>query len=313
MIAPAQRARAADGVTVEWLAPRECSAALRVQTRIAEDLGGTRMPEADVTAVVTGEPGAWRAVLTVDGVVHIEREVTAPSCETLADAVALVTVVALDPFAITPPIERRVPPDPAPLRSEPRATEPVPPARAPEEPSVAPRRRSLPEAALRVEVGGSAFALPQPGAVLGLAPVVDVGRLRLELPVRWRVPYDEPAPRDVEVRMQQLTVGPRACGVPRRGAIGLLLCGGLDAGLVAARGRGAALAREQTAIEPWLAVTAAVGVRWRVNRRFATWAIVEGAVSALRPAFHVVEDGDVFESPPATLLVAIGGELRFPR
>ncbi|HWB81700.1 MAG TPA: hypothetical protein VG755_42350, partial [Nannocystaceae bacterium] len=78
-------------------------------------------------------------------------------------------------------------------------------------------------------------------------------------------------------------------------------------------GRGDALQRRHTAIAPWLTVNAALGVRWRIARRFATWLAIEGAVTAVRPAFHLVDDGDVYRAPPAALLVAIGGELHFSR
>lgn len=301
-------AHAADDVRIEWVATPGCDARARVERRVEADLGAARMPATRVVVTASGAGDEWHAALSITGATELNREVTAESCETLADAVAIVTVVALDPFALA----RSVEPLPAPAKG----VAPTPVPRRPPTAAVVtptPRSRVRPHAALRLELGASAFSLPQVGAQLGIAPIVVLRRARFELPVRWRAPSDRAAPEGVTVRMQQVTLGPRGCWVPTRGAIGLLVCGGLDAGLIAARGRGAALAKQRTAVQPWLAVTGAIGASWRVNRRFATWLAVEGSVATLQTTFHLREPGDVWQGARAALLAAIGGELHFPR
>jgi hypothetical protein len=300
------------GVTVRWSGADACDGGNRLRERIADDLG-TAVPETTVDVVVTSENDGWRGAVTLRGASEMHREIVASECRALADAVALVTVVALDPFAI---VERthvvvdeppEAPPEVPAVRTPAPAPTPVPAVVPP------PRRpRPTPTAGVRVELGVSAFALPGLGPVLGLAPLVERGRLRIEAPVRWSLPRDHGVRDDVAGRLQLFTIGPRACFVSGHAAIGALVCGGLELGAMIASGRGRALVRTTTAAQPWVAAVAAVGLRWRVHRRFALWLAIESAVPFARPGFHVVADADVHRAAPATLSFAIGGELHFP-
>ena len=310
----AERRGAPVGVTVQWSGADTCDGSERLRRRIADDLGA-EVPESRLEVIVTEEPSRWHGTLTLRGASELRREIHADDCGALADALALVTVVALDPFAI---VERmHVEPEPAAID----APVEIPTVRAPEAatmPSVAPTpsmpRRSRPtiHAGLRVELGVSAFALPGLGAVVGIAPLLDRGRLRVEAPVRWSLPRERSVDNEVSGRLQLVTIGPRACFVPGRAAIAALLCGGVELGAMIAAGRGRALVRSTTAAQPWVAAAAAVGLRWRVHRRFAIWLALESAVPFARPGFHVVKEGDVHRAAPATLSFAIGGEVHFP-
>lgn len=319
VLAAAMPARA--GIRVAWSGPPGCDDGARLRERLGADLGdGVDSIAADVDVRVVAERGSWRAHLRVDGPVSLQRELTASSCTRVADAAAIVTVVAIDPFVLAPrvavalaPTQLDVVPEPTlPAAEADAGVVAANPARAAVPAARLPRRREL-AGALRVELGGWGYAMPGLGVALGLVPLLDVGRLRVELPVRWRTPSVRPVQPGVSVRTQQLAVGPRLCGVPRRGAIGVALCGGAEAGFISARGRGPALARDRLSVRPWASVTGAVAVDWRVHRRFALWLGLEGALALVRPAFHVVEAADAFRVGPATLFVAVGAELRFPR
>ncbi|HWB75068.1 MAG TPA: hypothetical protein VG755_08925, partial [Nannocystaceae bacterium] len=217
-LAFAREARAGD-VSVAWTGPPDCDGGARIERRIADDLGGAQFPATHVAIAVARSADAWRGALTIAGATSLQRELVAPSCETLADAAAIVTVVALDPFAISGRVHAAAaPPAPAPAPAPTRDVV----AAAP------PPVRRRPVIALRIELGASAFALPRTAAVVGLAPLVELAHWRFELPVRWHVPFAEPVRTGVDVRMQQLTVGPRGCAMPGRGAIRMLVCGGLD-------------------------------------------------------------------------------------
>jgi hypothetical protein len=304
-------------IEVRWDGSGDCERSDRLRRRIALDLG-ERAPSTatrlDVDAATDGD--RWRARLRLSGATALERSFTAPDCDALADAAALVAVVALDPFAIAPRVAARTRVEaPAPAPS-PGAT-PVPePAPLPAVPVAAPKptrtAREPVHFALRAELGLSAFALPRIGATVGLAPLVEGRRWRVELPLRWSLPREQFLREGVGGRLQLVAANPRGCFVPGRGALGVPLCAGLDAGAMIARGRGDALARSDVAATRWLAATLAVAVRWRVHRRFATWLAIEGAVPFGRPRFHVVTAGEVHQAAPAALFVAIGGELHFP-
>jgi hypothetical protein len=321
---PGLQARAAppptsvEPIGVRWSGPGECERAERVRRRIAADLGdrvATTPSELDVRA--SGDASGWHATLELRGAAAMQRRLGARDCDALADAVALVAVIALDPFVLTPRVhaiahaQEVVVPAPAPGI----APDAAPPAfvRAPEPPprGAGPRSRPAIHAALRVELGVSAFALPGIGPVVGLAPVLDGGRWRVEMPLRWSSPRERVVRDGVGGRLQLAAANPRGCWVPGRGAIGVPLCAGIEAGAMIARGRGEGLASTTTAASRWVAATLSVAVTWRVHRRFSTWLAVEGAVPFGRPRFHVVADADVHEAGPAALVVAIGGEVHF--
>ncbi len=310
-------AEGASVVAVRWTGSSDCERAERVQRRIADDLRGRTLAAASELDVrVEGSPGAWRAALELRGATAMQRSIAAADCDALADAVALVGVVALDPFALAPrvhatsdavvPAPGVTPPGPA------IASSATPSTRSPSRPPPRTRTREPLHAALRIELGASGFGLPGIGAVVGIAPLVEGDRWRFEVPVRWSLPREHDVRADVVGRFQLVAANPRGCFVPGRGPIGVPLCGGVDVGAMIARGSGDALASESTAATQWIAGTLSVAVRWRVHPRFATWLAVEGSVPFGRPTFHVEMPGDAYEAGPATLLVAIGGEVHFP-
>lgn len=305
----------ATAIAVRWSGSSDCERSERVRRRIAEDLGGRAPATAtELDVRVAGAQGAWRADLDLRGATAVQRSIVAVDCDALADAVALVGVVALDPFALAPRVRATttiVVPMPAAPTTGPAITarrDDVDPTARPRPPA---RVRERVHGALRIELGASGFGLPGIGAVVGLAPLVEGDRWRFEMPVRWSLPREEVVREGVAGRYQLVAANPRGCFVPGRGPVGVPLCGGVDLGAMLGTGRGDGLASTTTAASPWVAATLSVAVRWRVHRRFATWLAVEGAVPFGRPTFHVQNPGDAYQAGPATLLVAIGGEVHF--
>jgi hypothetical protein len=314
--APAIAEPDAGAIAVHWAAPGECERGERARRRIAIDLGERTPGErVDVDVRVQPDGEAWRAMLELRGPTQAQRTIVARDCDALADGVALVVVVALDPFALGRAARTRTlaaREEAALARAEPPSDD-APPAQVERAPSRRGTRLREPvHAALRAELGASAFALPGIGVLVGIAPVVDGDRWRVEVPVRWSLPREQNVREGVGGRLQLVAAGPRGCWVPGRRTVGVPLCAGLEAGAMIGRGRGDALVRTDVAATRWLAATLSVAVRWRVHRRFATWLAIEGIVPFGRPAFHVVRDGDVFQSRAAAVLVALGAELHFP-
>ena len=100
------------------------------------------------------------------------------------------------------------------------------------------------------------------------------------------------------------------CWIPGRLALRGALCGGLSAGGVFGEGVGV--------VEPlrprgaWLAAHASVGVRWAFAPK---WRVaVDGllAVGLIRPAFHVGDRDDLFQSPRLGGAGTVGIERRLP-
>jgi hypothetical protein len=205
----------------------------------------------------------------------------------LADAVALIVAVTLDPVAVTQTLARReaalVEPEPEP---EPMP-EPLPDATAERERGLAPRdddggitlvldddADDGPRAArarLRgaVSLHGGASYGPSAhafGLVGGRTALLGRG-WRVELGARWIAPRrlgTSEAPARLDAWMVEL----RGCGVPTPGPIELPICVGFEAGAV--RGRGLEPLPDPTVARfAWLAPTLSVGLRWAPVERVA--------------------------------------------
>lgn len=230
----------------------------------------------------------WRAELElVDADGRAQRSFEASSCDALADAVALIVAVTLDPVAVTQALARR---DTAivdsPVPEQPPQPEPEPPARLPLGPApsndddegiqlvldaddVAPPRRARPRLRVGVSLHGGASYGPTPRAfgLLGGRAALLGEAWRVELGARWVAPrrvVDTGAAASLDAWMVEL----RGCGVPKPGPIELPICLGLEAGLV--RGRGLDPVPDPTrASFAWLAPSLSVGLRWAPVERFA--------------------------------------------
>lgn len=231
----------------------------------------------------------WRAELElVDADGRAQRSFEASSCDALAEAVALIVAVTLDPVAVTQALARRdaaiVEPEPSP-EPEP-APEPEPTARPPLGPVASDddeqgiqlvldadddelQRRARPRLRVGVSLHGGASYGPTLRAfgLLGGRAALLGEAWRVELGARWAAPrrvVDTGAAASIDAWMVEL----RGCGVPKPGPIELPICLGVEAGLVRGLGRDP-VPDPARATFAWLAPSLSVGLRWAPVERFA--------------------------------------------
>src|SRR5450432_243968 len=127
--APNAHADPAPVLTVTWSAPPECTSDTDVRARVDHILGAHALPHENVDARVSvakdGEMFHAEIQLFSAGQVST-RQVGDTSCDALADAVALIVALTVNPEAITEKkeIEPAKPPPPPP---EKKSDEPAPP------------------------------------------------------------------------------------------------------------------------------------------------------------------------------------------
>lgn len=318
----------APDVGLEWDAPGDCRPAADVDAQIeAAKLELEEPAQGDV--VVRGGAGAWSAevAIEVDGSM-VRRTLGEADCDALADAVAVVVLVTLDPLARErdptfvpapapsddPDLAARPenPPLPAPDEPEPPAArteteDAVPPT----EPAPARRRVRWEGVSLWLGGGGEIGMLEVPFGTAAAGVGLRFGPLRIDasgvfVGVR-RLEHENGGAAVFNVGGAQL----RACWVPAWARFELPLCGGGEVGAISARGRG--LMRSRTVRSPWASGLASARAQGNVAGRWWIWGGLEGAVSLVRPGFAI----DDFEEPIANVSAGsfrfvAGVEVRFP-
>lgn len=316
-------------VQVHWSAPATCPAVEHVRARTEALLGrgleDPRHPQVEASVTIHRRSGAWSAVLelgTREG--RRRRTLRAGSCLALADVVALLLAVTIDPTARFPtlevapeairPVDRGpvgvpeavpVPAGEAPLPVEPAA--PQPPAGAPSRPA---RRRGP------LGFVGAAFGL-QGGGVpgLGLAAAgsagLDWARARLLVTGAYAAPthaYSFAPGASLAARQGWAAIA--GCGLLARRRVELPLCGGWFAGAMRAVASGLDGGRPQRL--PWTGLVLGVGLRYVFHPRIAAAVDVLALVPVLRPSFVVEGLGVVHRAAAVAASGQIGLELRFP-
>lgn len=265
---------------LRWVADKtHCPSAAEVRDAVVELAGRwPRRDELQVEAFLQPSDARWQLSLTmvVGGRVH-RQELEADSCAALARAAALIVAVSIDPVASASAAKVSV----APAPSEPRPIETRASAEPPDSepdpgPEPEPERRHV-----EPFVGGSW------GVVTGMTPSLSSGpalalgvaleHSRFEVMGRYVLPRTA-TQSGREAQIQAGVVAARACLSSRPGRIRGLLCGGLEAGALRARGRRVSNPRTQQF--PWLAGLVRGGLRWQLAQRWALAADVEGSVSA---------------------------------
>jgi hypothetical protein len=313
---------------LEWNAPASCPDRADVIARIgsylpALDEPPLQVPRAKlrVDASVEQLADAWTVRLDMSGE-HgsTERSFSASSCEELADAVALVAAVSLDPVIVAREVAENDSPPPV---AAAQPVEPIEPAAAPEDnleptPSLpefmpasdepnafAPRNFQI---GLRVFGGGGYGPTTTGYAVLGAGAAL-FGRLW-----RWSLDGGGWLPRTIRTeqaagRFSGWWLGTRGCVVPSRRTIEVPFCAGLELGQ--ARAIGVAPARNTRAANyPWIAASVSGGVTWVIIERIAI--VVDAAV--LVPFFSGdfrVGDQTLQRVVPIGVRASLGLELRF--
>jgi hypothetical protein len=285
-------ARAAD---LEWVAPAGCSSRESVLAAVTRAVGPRRAADVEairVRAVVESSGRGYRVQLSTPSG---ERALEAETCDQLADAVALILALAVEPSAAAPqPQERVAPPQPETERRK---------------PSVSAARSSW----LAVGAGQVGDLGTLPGVAVGAE--VFVG-LRVP-PVRLEISGAIWAPRRQEVEgttaggeLTLTSAVAQGCFLPvlDRFELGGCIGAGIDSMTATAFGpivvsRGSAVwtviageARAGIALYPWLAVHAAFGLH----------------VPGSRPFFVIEGVGQVHRPAPVSGRQSLTVELRFP-
>lgn len=308
---------------VVWQAPPGCPTEAAVRDRIAALLAGTEgmMGSAVDLQVEALADGRWRLHASLHGPAGDgERTLDADNCDALAEAAALLTVIAAQPSlaGTVPPVPDTgtIPaPPPAADRPEgaPSRTVDREPAQevVPAPPSATrPRARS---GLLAVGGGVAVGVLTTPMAALRAAGGVRGRRWSVALTQTFWLPRDMPGAEngDVGGRMWLWAAGVRGCGIPVDGRVEVDLCGAVEAGAVTGRGIGA-LTRSVRQTSAWLALSGGPGVGVRLGARVRLTLGVDVLVVAVRPHFTVSGGGEVCCGARVGGRGLLGVELRLP-
>lgn len=311
---------ALDPMVLRWIAPAECPTQRDVGTRVRALVGPETSLDGRAHVQVVRRGSRFDATVSLQtDAGATTRSLGAEDCTAVADAVALVIAVGLDPLAVstvvrdaeaptivpppeTPPRE----PDATPTRA--RATDP-PRVRAPASPS--PER---PELGLRGFTQGAAAigVLPRVGAAVGGGLALRMGAARLELSGAHQIgrSYRHPdVPRSGA--LVDATVGrAAACWTPTTGRFIFPLCAGAELGVMTARGRG--LADRGTARTIFATAVPHVRALW-----FPTWRVgfgpaLEVPIALTRPRFRIDDaEGDFVRAGSLGVRVGLAVEVAF--
>jgi hypothetical protein len=314
---------------LDWNAPASCPDRDDVITRIASYLPTLEQPPRQVPrarlrvdASVEQIADAWTVRLSMSGE-HggTVRSFSATTCEELADAVALVAAVSLDPVvvarelvevplagAITQPITQPIGPVAAPevdLEPAPDELELTLSLLEPAPDPIVARNFGI---GLRAFGGGGYGPTTTGYASLGAGAAM-FGRLW-----RWSIDGGGWLPRtirseDAAGRFWGWWLGTRGCVVPSRRMIELPLCAGLELGQV--RALGVAPARNtRTGSYPWAAASISGGVTWVIIERVAIFVDAAALVPFFSGDFRV-GDQSLQQVVPIGVRASLGVELRF--
>lgn len=315
-------------VRLGWSAPEGCPDAEAIRARIAALTAGrpdgVGTLEIDASVVAQPDGYALRLATTLRGESGL-RELSSTECSTLADTVALVAAISLDPgLATDSPGPDEPPSEPTVL--EPRLVEP--PSTPPDEPAAAPvetvdptrptkesgprlmdraPRVPAPGLLLRGGLGPELGALPGPSAALRMSVGVAWPRVRLLLAATYLAPRRAEGPGDTAALYQQGSVALLGCGRFGRGAWSLPACAGIEAGGLRADGRG--LQTPGTVVGPWLGPAASVGVI-RTLRRGGLWLELEGVARSVATRV-VIDDTLAFRPSVGSLRLLAGFEFQW--
>jgi hypothetical protein len=316
---------------LDWSAPASCPDRDGVIARIGSYLPALEQPPLQVPrarlrvdASVEQIADAWTVRLNMSGEHGTsERSFSATSCEELADAVALVAAVSLDPVVVARELAVAQPavvtdqpnqPDQPVQPVEPEAVpqnnlEPAPDevefTPAPNE-STAIAARNF-EIGLRVFGGGGYGPTTTGYASLGAGAAI-FGRLW-----RWSLDGGGWLPRTIRTdqaagRFSGWWLGTRGCVVPSRRSIEIPICAGLELGQV--RALGLAPARNTRAASyPWVAASVSGGVTWVIIERVAIFVDAAALVPFISGDFRV-GDQSLQQVAPIGMRASLGVELR---
>jgi hypothetical protein len=337
--------------TLSWQAPAECPDEGHVRRAVEQLLGEGPPPPAHVSARAIVEhtaSGHWNVRLTTvrDGATG-ERVVESDSCQSLADATALIVALTIDPERVAarapgvssaPAASTVAPAAPPASAAAPAAASASPSVSAPTaptaSPSAAPAREAPPTPpaaatgptlfALFAQVGGDVGTLPRAAFAVSAGGALTLGAFRVEgygtyLPPQATYPTALPS---LGTNIHLLAGGLRGCFLPLRGSVEAGGCAGLELGDLRGQGFGALPNRQQVFHPangggPWVAPTLSGRASWRIARSFALVLDVGLVVPLERDAFQFQFDNPnaapvgLHQAGPVEGRAAIGPEVRF--
>jgi len=271
-----------------WTAPEECPSQQQVQTEIARLLGGDiQLHEGDLEVKATVVHGPlWSGDLSTQHAGQAgHRSIEAPSCKAMADAIALIVALLIDPDAVA---------------SQPTAPE-VP--SAPEIPaSNRPSNRWRPEVLVGVHAQGRIGTLPGADIGLGFGVGVAGGRWRTDLRWSYGLRRDQVAslPSGASGRFNIAVASVTECFNLGQTRWRFGPCAALEAGRVSVSGFGATAGFSKDAL--WLALGGGAFLSLAMGQHLHALVEVDVIAPMYRPDY-VFQDvpGVVFTAP------AVGG------
>lgn len=304
-------AAAREGIVLEWEGPPSCPDREAVQAEIDALLGAIRPSEHEPSVYAHGEvrevESSFVLVLrTRRGEDEGLRELTAGTCEELAESAALILALLLSPDGLSADVE--------PPRAEMPAEQDPEPSPSPERaPPPVPVPRPFVRVALLAAGIADLGALPRPsfGGTLGLR--LTWGRFDLALEVgglgRRDIAFDTDPP--VEGSFRLIVIGLRACHATVDGrVVAAGPCLGFEGGALHGRGRGAT--DPGSGGSGWISPKAGAFLGFALASRVWLRMTAEAIVPLVRTRFHVEGLGELYRVPPLSGRVGLGIEYRFP-
>jgi hypothetical protein len=299
--------------SLSWQAPASCPDEAHVRHAVEQLLGEGPPPPAHVSARAVVEQtasGHWNVRLTTvrDGASG-ERVVESESCQSLADATALILALTIDPErvaarapgasaaasssvaaptpALTSPSASAPASAPASVSASVPPPPPPPPSAVPTTaPSAAPpvesssTRQGAPGPtlfALFAQVGGDVGTLPRAAFAIGGGVALTLGRFRVEGYGTYLPPQATYAAtlQSLGTNVDLLAGGLRGCFFPLVGSLEAGGCAGLELGELHGHGFGPSLPNRYYSFTPsdagglWVAPTLSGRISWRIARAFA--------------------------------------------
>jgi hypothetical protein len=311
----------ADAIHIEYTAPAGCPSEAAFAWQVHARVRQVPAPARKYVVVLAVDGARARGTLRVEEESRSTvREISGTSCDEIAEGLALVLALVIDPGARTDPA-RDLPPQPPPERPlEPKPPTLVP-APLPNGASDAPLRPrpAVPPARLSISAGGSAVA--RSGPAPGTATAGDVfleggldrrGGISPHLKLGFEYAKSSPFVESVGTAQFTWMIGmARACHAEQvlERTLVVPICAGLEWGRVEASGSETPDARTQK--QTWLSLDASVGLRW-FPWNAPLFVDVEGGLEVpLRRARFYFEPGiTVHTTPRVAQFVGLGAGLR---
>jgi hypothetical protein len=309
-----------DAIHIEYSAPAGCPSeaafAWQVRARVRQDAA----PQRRYAVVLTVDGSRARGTLRVEEENRSTvREISGSSCDEIAEGLALVLALVIDPGARTEPAQDL--PSPPPLERAPDAK----PSAAPSAvtsgvPDTAPKLRTA-RSSGRVSIDAGAFVVAKSALAPGTTAAGDVlveggvdrhggfsPHVRLAFEYARSSPVTESAGTAQFSWMMGIVQACHAEQVLDRTLV-VPVCAGFEWGRVQASGSDTVDARTET--QTWLSLDATAGVRW-FPWNAPIFVDVEGGleVPLRRARFYFAPDTTVHSTPKVAQFVGLGAGFR---